>query len=109
MYEYADQVMTSGVFDDPRLVYDLTPDEISATIKGKNAREKELQRADNIRIGTICAGIFNQHRSKASAKIWKWSDFFPERDLREKRPDEELQERATKIMEMFNRGMKNDT
>ena len=106
MHEYAEEVMMSGAFSDPRLVYDLTPDEIGATIRGKNAREKELQRAENIRIGTVCAGIFNQHRSKASQKIWKWSDFFPERDLREKRSNEELQDRATKIMEMFNRGMK---
>ena len=59
-----------------------------------------------LELGTVCAGIYNQHRSKASAKIWKWNDFFPERDLREKRSDDELQDRAKKIMEMFNRGGK---
>jgi hypothetical protein len=106
MSEYADEVAKTGVFADPRLIYDLTTDEIGLTIQGKNAREKELQRAENIRIGTVCAGIYNQHRSKASAKIWKWNDFFPERDLREKRSDDELQDRAKKIMEMFNRGGK---
>ena len=109
MYEYAEQVALSGVFDDPRLIYELTPEEIGFVIRGKNTREKELQRAENIRIGTVCAGVFNQHRTKNSQKIWKWSDFFPERDLREKRSNEELQERATKIMEMFNRGMRNGT
>ena len=104
MHEYAEQAMISGIFPDPRLVYDLTPQEVSATIRGTNERTKQLQKADNIRAGTVCACIYNQNRRKRNDRIWKWSDFFPEKDLRQAADPRHLEEEALKIMKMFNGG-----
>lgn len=96
--------MVSGIFPDPRLIYDLTPQEVSATIRGANERTKQMQKANNIRAGTICACIYNQNRRKRNDRIWKWSDFFPERDLRQAADPKRLEEEALKIMKMFNGG-----
>lgn len=104
MHEYAEQVVLSGVFDDPRTIYDLTPAEISSTIRGKNTREKELQRAENIRIGTLCACVYNQNRQKRNDKVWKWSDFFPEKDLREPVDQKDLEKKCMMFMNMVNGG-----
>jgi len=104
MHEYVDQVILSGVFTDPRVIYDLTPAEISVTIKGINSREKELQKADNIRFGTICASVYNQNRQKRTDKIWKWSDFFPDKDYREPADQDEIKEKCMMFMKMHNSG-----
>lgn len=104
LHEYAEQVILSGVFDDPRTVYELTPAEISATIQGKNSRIKELQRADNIRAGTICSCIYNQNRTKRNDKMWKWSDFFPEKDIRAPADQDKIKEKCLMFMKMHNEG-----
>ena len=105
MHEYVDLAVESGCFPDPRLVYELTLDEIKATIAGANAREKQLQKAENIRAGTVCACIYNQNRKRRNDKIWKWSDFFPEHDLKKAPDQDKIREDAIKIMKMFNGGM----
>lgn len=83
------------------MVYDLTPDEISAYIEGKSKRLKETQKADNIRIGTLCATVLNQNRRKRNDKIWKWSDFFPERTLRNAVDVKAVEREAMRIKRMF--------
>ena len=102
MYEFADQIAMTGLFPDPRLIYDLTIEEISTTIRGLNKRTKDLQTADNMRIGTLCACVYNQNRQKRNDKIWKWTDFFPTKDLREPADPDELKEKCMQFARMIN-------
>lgn len=78
MHEYLDLAAGTGYFDDVRVLYDLTPAEIAATIAGRAARDRALQQAENVRVGTICASIYNQHRQKKSDRVLSWKDFFPD-------------------------------
>lgn len=104
MHEFAKEVVRTGIFSDPRVIYELTPAEIVVTIQGINAREKQLQKAENIRIGTLCACVYNQNRQRRNDKIWKWTDFFPEKDLREPANPDELQNKCLKFMRGYNNG-----
>ena len=67
----------TGLFPDPRIVYDLTIQEVSVTVRGLNDREQRLQEMNNVRFGTVCATICNVNRTKKSDKVLKWDDFFP--------------------------------
>ena len=103
MHEYVDEVLGSGIWRNPHDVYDLTIPEISAIAKGVNTRESDLQRSDNIRIGTLCATIFNAKRTKQTEKVWKWSDFFPDRNAR--KPNEtQIMMEAENIKMLFGGG-----
>lgn len=102
MHEFAEEAIGSGTFPDPRVVYDLTPAEVITTIQGINTREKQLQKGENIRIGTLCACVFNQNRRRRNDKIWKWTDFFPEKSLRDPADPDELQKKCLKFMEAYN-------
>jgi len=104
MHEIAEEAIGTGIFQNPLTVYDLTPAEVIATIKGVNDREKQLQKAENVRVGTICACIYNQNRRKRNDKIWKWTDFFPEKDLREPADPDELKDKCLKFMRGYNNG-----
>jgi len=92
--------MESGIWRDPREIYDLTIPEISIISKGVNGRESDLQRSDNIRIGTVCATIFNSKRTKQTEKVWKWSDFFPDRYAR-KPNEKQMMMEAENIKRLF--------
>jgi hypothetical protein len=54
MHEYLDLAAETGYFDDPRILYDLTPAEIAITIAGKAARDRQQQQMENVRAGDGC-------------------------------------------------------
>jgi len=53
MHEYLDLAAETGYFDDPRILYDLTPAEIAITIAGKAARDRQQHQMENVRAGTL--------------------------------------------------------
>jgi len=65
MHEYLDLAAETGYFDDPRILYDLTPAEIAITIAGKAARDRQQQQMENVRAGTVAAAVYNS-RSRSS-------------------------------------------
>ena len=102
MHEYVEQVVLSGVFDDPRLVYNLTIAEITAIMRGKNNREKELQRANNMRAGMVCSCVYNQHRQKETDKMWRWDDFFPDKSITDQTDQDKLMKKLLSIKQVIN-------
>jgi len=48
MHEYLDLAAETGYFDDPRILYDLTPAEIAITIAGKVARDRQQHQMENV-------------------------------------------------------------
>jgi len=101
MREYLDLAAETGYFDDPRILYDLTPAEIAATIAGKAARDRQQQQLENVRAGTVCAMIFNQHRRKRSDKALTWKDFFPDTTVKPAQSPEEMKQRCRDITLIF--------
>jgi len=101
MSEYADRAMATGAFNDPRVIYDLTPEEIGATVDAYAKRYRET----NIRTGMICASVFNSRRSKSTQKRWTWKDFFPEPVTRQS--VDEMTRTAVRIKRIFNQGRNN--
>ncbi|MFA5407166.1 MAG: hypothetical protein WC277_04440 [Bacilli bacterium] len=101
MHEYLDLAAETGYFDDPRILYDLTPAEIAVAIVGKSNRDRQQQQLENIRAGTVCATIFNQHRTKRSDPILTWKDFFPDTSVKPAQPPGEMKHRCKEIALIF--------
>ena len=97
MHEYVDQVISQGIFIDPLTVYALTPQEINAVLDGVNEREKQFQITENMRIGTLCASVYNCRRTKQSDKMLKWTDFFSDGKKPREQTVEEMKAVAKKI------------
>jgi hypothetical protein len=91
-------VIRLGVYIDPRVVYDLTPQEINAVLVGISEREKSLQYAENVRLGTLCASVYNSRRQKRSDKVWKWEDFFKSDMPRKTQSDRDMKSIARNFM-----------
>ncbi len=101
MHEYLDLAAETGYFDDPRILYDLTPAEIAVAIVGKSNRDRQQQQLENIRAGTVCATIFTQHRTKRSDPILTWKDFFPDTSVKPAQPPGEMKHRCKEIALIF--------
>lgn len=101
MYEYLDLAVQTGYFDDPRILYDLTPVEIAAVINGKAARERDRQQVENIRVGMICATIVNVRRRKRSDRVYTWKDFFPDAAPKPAQSVEDMKRVCREITIMF--------
>ena len=78
MHEYLDLAAETGYFDDPRILYDLTPAEIAITIAGKAARDRQQHQMENVRAGTVAAAIYNSLRQKRTDRYGP-KDIFPTR------------------------------
>ena len=76
MTEYADALFTSGMFDNPLLLYDMTLHEVSLYADGLRKRQTEAETRQNIRIGTVVATMLNLKRTKESDRVWRWDDIF---------------------------------
>lgn len=101
MHEYLDLAMKTGYFEDPRVLYDLTPAEISLVIEGRVARDQQLELAKNVRAGSIVAAIYNSLRTKKSDRIWTWKDIFPDTSLKPEQTVEEMKQRCKDITLIF--------
>lgn len=101
MHEYLGLVAETGYFDDPRILYDMTPAEIAVAITGRTNRDRQHQLMENVRAGTICATIFNQHRTKKSDPVLTWKDFFPDTIVRPSQPTDEMKRRCKEIALIF--------
>lgn len=101
MHEYLDLAVQTGYFDDPRVLYDLTPAEIAAVINGKSARERDQQRLENIRVGTLCATVVNLRRRKRSDRVFTWKDFFPDGSPKPAQSVEDMKRVCKEITLMF--------
>ena len=97
MHEYVDRVISQGIFIDPLTVYALTPQEINAVLAGVNEREKQLQTVENMRIGTLCASLWNCKRTKHTDKWFKWTDFFSDGKEPQQQSVEEMKAVAKRI------------
>jgi len=101
MHEYLDIAASTGYFDDPRILYDLTPAEIAATIAGKASLEQQRQQLENVRAGTVCATVFNQHRRRKSDKAFSWKDFFPDTRVKPTQSTEDMKRVCREIAVIF--------
>lgn len=101
MHEYLDLAAETGYFDDPRILYDLTPAEIAAVIVGKSNRDRQRELAENVRAGTVAAAVYNTLRTKKSDKVWTWKDIFPDTSVKPAQPPEEMKHRCREIALIF--------
>ncbi len=101
MHEYLDLAAETGYFDDPRILYDLTPAEIATVIEGKAARDRQRELAENVRVGTVVAAVYNTLRSKKSDKVWTWKDIFPDTSIKPTQNVEEMKQRCKDITLIF--------
>ena len=80
MHEVLDEVVELGYFINPILLYDMTPYEISVTIKGQSNKEKRELKNNNVRAGVIAAAIYEVNRNpKKRRKPYTWKDIFKAR------------------------------
>jgi len=101
MREYLDLAAETGYFDDPRILYDLTPAEIAITIAGKAARDRQQQQMENVRAGTVAAAIYNSLRQKRTDRVWTWKDIFPDTTPKQPQSPEEMKRRCKEIALIF--------
>ena len=101
MHEYLDLAAETGYFDDPRILYDLTPAEIAAVIVGKSNRDRQRELAENVRAGTVAAAVYNTLRTKKSDKVWTWKDIFPDTSVKPTQNVEEMKQRCKDITLIF--------
>lgn len=101
MHEYLDLAAETGYFDDPRILYDLTPAEIAITIAGKAARDRQQQQMENVRAGTVAAAIYNSLRQKRTDRVWTWKDIFPDTTPKQPQSPEEMKRRCKEIALIF--------
>lgn len=76
MSEYAEKLFSSGMFDDPLRLYDMTLHEVALYAEGIRARTADVEKRQNMRIGTVVATMLNLKRTKESDRVWKWDDIF---------------------------------
>ena len=100
MHEYLDVAAGTGYWNDPRILYDLTPQEIAAVIAGRMAQERRMQQAENIRAGTICAMVIAPYRQKGSPPL-TWKDFFPDTSVKPAQTEGQMKRIAKEIALAF--------
>lgn len=76
MAEYAEELFASGMFENPLLLYDMTLHEVSLYADGMRKKNEEMEKRQNIRIGTVVATMLNLRRTKESDRVWTWEDVF---------------------------------
>lgn len=101
MHEYLDLAARTGYFDDPRILYDMTPAEIAAVIEGKGALDQHREYLENVRAGTIVAAFYNSLRTKSSDRVWTWKDIFPDISVKPTQDMEEMKQRCKDITLIF--------
>lgn len=83
--EMLDEVVNMGIFINPLLLYEMTPLEITLSMKGYIAKEKRESRQDNIRAGIIAAAIYEVNRNpKKRHKPYTWRDIISDEDHEKK-------------------------
>lgn len=102
MYKSLDSVFALGIFTDPHVVYESTPQELSAVIDGYINRERTIQRAESIRAGTICAAIYNSRRTKTTDKLLKWTDFFADGDDEHEQTADDIETKLLRLKRIHN-------
>ena len=85
MSETLDDVVKTGYFINPILLYDMTPSEIKTALNGFAESEKRETRNNNIRSGVIAAAIYEVNRNpKKRKQPYTWKDIF--REPQEEKP-----------------------
>lgn len=75
MSEYVQQILESGLIDNPDIIYRSTIPELSSIVAGKKKQMETETKLRNIYAGTITAAIYNVNRGRGKPAL-KWSDVF---------------------------------
>lgn len=70
------RIIGSGLFPDPRIIYDLSPAETQAACDGYEKQQRRHTEAQKVYCGMICAAIYNTAPGKKTKKQLAWTDFF---------------------------------
>jgi len=101
MHEYLDLAAETGYFDDPRILYDLTPAEIAITIAGKAARDRQQHQMENVRAGTLRPRSTTRSGRNETDRVWTWKDIFPDTTPKQPQSPEEMKRRCKEIALIF--------
>ena len=101
------RIIPSGLFPDPRIIYDLSPAEVQAACDGYEEQRRQTIEMHNVYVGSICAAIYNTtpRRGGSSKRALTWRDFFrptaPKREVVEEQDMETMQQTAMRITRML--------
>lgn len=100
------RIIRSGLFPDPRIIYDLSPAEVQAACEGYEEQRRQTIDMHNVYFGTICAAIYHTTPRRGSSKrALTWKDFFrptaPPQEVVEEQDMDTMQQTAMRITRML--------